>query len=81
MECEILLFKSLAYNSLGFVLKGMDPDNFHEIYNNEINNLINNGNILDYDFNRIYSCKQIDIDFMNTEEVDYQAKFDEMFSE
>lgn len=81
MECEILFFKAWAFNGLGFVLKGMNPNNFNEIYNNEINNLINNGNILDNDFNRIYSCKQIDIDFMNAEEVDYQAKFDEMFSE
>lgn len=80
MECEILFFKAWAYNGLGFVLNRMDYDNFLKIYNNEINNLVNNGNILEYDFNRIFSCKQIDIDFMNAE-VDNQAKFDELFSE
>lgn len=81
MECEILFFKAWAYNGLGFALKGMNSENFYKIYNNEVNNLINKGNVLEQDFNRIYSCKQIDIDYINNaEEVDNQVKFDELFS-
>lgn len=80
MECEILYFKAWACNGLGFALKRMNSDNFYKIYDNEINDLVNKGNILEHDFNRIYSCKQIDIDYMNAEEVDNQVKFDELFS-
>ena len=81
MECEILFFKAWAYNSLGYALNRMNSDNFYKIYNNELNNLVKNGNILENDFNRIYSCKQIDIDYMNNiEEIDNQLKFDELFS-
>lgn len=80
IECEILFFKAWAYNGLGYTLKWMNPDNFYKIYNEEINNLNYQGNILEHDFNRIYSCEQIEIDYVNAEEVDYQTKFDELFS-
>ena len=82
-DCEILYFKYLAYSNLGFVSRRMNSGSkFLEYYLNAIKNKNDNGNFLQEDFDRIFECKQFEIDLINNaEEMTLQEKFDDLFSD
>ena len=82
IDCEILYFKALGYSMLGFVCDRMhSSEKFYEYYMDALKIKKEEGNFLESDFDRIFSCAQIEIDFENSDEIPIQDQFDELFSD
>lgn len=82
MDSEILYFKYFAHAKLGFISKRMNnSDKFLRYYLDALKDKHDFGNILTEDFDRIFSCKQIEIDYLNTDEISNKVKFDELFGD
>ena len=62
LDCNILYFKSLAYQNLQFISKILGSKKFLNTYLNSLKNKNSHQNILQKDFNRLYSSKQIEFD-------------------
>ena len=80
-ECDILYFEALAYSMLGYFCARMNSsEKFHDYYRNALKLLKEQGNILEGDFNRIFSCAQIEIDLEHGSMQTVEDQFNELFS-
>ena len=67
---------------LGYFCARMgSSDKFHEYYRNALDLQKEQGNILEEDFNRIFSCAQIEIDLEHGSMQTVEDQFNELFSE
>lgn len=81
-ECDILYFEALAYSMLGYFCARMgSSDKFQEYYRNALELQKEQGNILEEDFDRIFSCAQIEIDLEHGSMQTVEDQFNELFSE
>ena len=81
IDCEILYFKALGYSMLGYFCARMNSsDKFHEYYKNALELKKQQGNILEEDFDRIFSCEQIEIDLEHGSMQTVEDQFNELFS-
>lgn len=80
-ECDILYFEALAYSMLGYFCARMNSsEKFHDYYRNALKLRKEQGNILEEDFNRIFSCAQIEIDLEHGSMQTVEDQFNELFS-
>ena len=82
IDCEILYFKALSYSMLGyFCAKMKSSEKFQKYYMNALELKKQQGNILEDDFDRIFSCDQIEIDLEHGSMQTVEDQFNELFSD
>ena len=82
IDCEILYFKALGYSMLGyFCAKMKSSEKFQKYYMNALKLKKQQGNILEDDFDRIFSCNQIEIDLEHGSMQTVEDQFNELFSD
>lgn len=81
-DCEILYFKALGYSMLGyFCAKMKSSEKFQKYYMNALELKKQQGNLLEDDFDRIFSCDQIEIDLEHGSMQTVEDQFNELFSD
>lgn len=82
IDCEILYFKALGYSMLGYFCANMkSSEKFQKYYMNALELKKQQGNLLEDDFDRIFSCDQIEIDLKHGSMQTVEDQFNELFSE
>lgn len=82
IDCDIPYFKAAAYRKLAIFCDRMNcSEKFYLYYMNAVKLKEETGNILQEDFDRIYSCKQHEIDYEYGMEENIEDQFNKLFSE
>lgn len=82
IDCEMLYFKALGYSMLGYFCSKMkSSEKFQKYYMNALELKKQQGNLLEDDFDRIFSCDQIEIDLEHGSMQTVEDQFNELFSD